>query len=181
MNAINETIDRPAKSVVPHVIKGEIVTGAEQDYGRFATPRLDLDALVWRRDLPAPAADVPTAEILDILEQLGSWLTRDPEGAVETAMLASLGTNPLEKGVLQRSYETLGHCFDRKSLMFQIEQELGGVDVLDGWREVTTPTGRRAQIRAFPPRLIHIVAGNAPGVSAMTVARGALPGLSSIV
>lgn len=159
---------------VPHVIKGEIVESTQEDYGRFATPALDLDALVWPRTAPPPAADVPLHEILDILEELGRWLTRDPEGAVERAMLASAGTNPLERGVLERSYQALGRCFDRASLEFQVKQELGGSDVLDGWREVTTPTGRRAQIRAFPPRLVHVVAGNAPGVTAMTVARGAL-------
>jgi hypothetical protein len=159
---------------VPHVIKGEIIEGSESEYGRFSTPRLDLDALVWRRDLPPPAADVPIAEILDILEALGKWLTDDPEGAVERAMLASAGTNPLESGVLERSFQSLGRCFDRASLLFQIEQELGGIDVLDGWREVVTNSGRKARIRAFPPRLVHIVAGNAPGVTAMTVARGAL-------
>jgi len=162
------------RATVPHVIKGEIVEGGEQDYGRFATPRLDLDALVWRRDQPPPAADVPIAEILDILEALGDWLDRDPDGAVERAMLASSGTNPLESGVLERSFRSLGRAFERKSLLFQIEQELGGIDVLDGWREVVTTSGRHARVRAFPPRLVHIVAGNSPGVTAMTVARGAL-------
>ena len=170
MNAI---LTHPA-ATVPHVIKGEIIEGSAQDYGRFATPALDLDALVWPRDLPPPAADVPVAEILDILEALGGWLDRDPEGAVERAMIASAGTNPLERGVLERSYRTLSRVFDRQSLLFQVEQELGGIDVLDGWREVETPSGRRARIRAFPPRLVHIVAGNAPGVTAMTVTRGAL-------
>ena len=33
---------------------------------------------------------------------------------------------------------------------------------------------RKHRIRAFPPRLIHIVAGNAPGVSAISIIRGAL-------
>lgn len=168
------TIHEPIRARVPHVIKGDIVEDGERDHGRFVTPALDLDALVWPRSAPPPAAHVPTAEILDILEALGSWLTRDPEGAVERALLASLATNPLDKGVLRRSFASLGRCFDRRSLQFQIEQELGGSDVLDGWREVVTPSGRKARIRAFPPRLVHIVAGNAPGVTAMTVARGAL-------
>lgn len=159
---------------VPHVIKGRIVEGDGEDYGRFKTPSLDLDALVWPRSEAPPAADTPISEILDILDQLADWLDCDPEGALERAMLASMGTNPLERGVLERSYQSLSRCFDRKSLEFQIEQELGGVDVLDGWRQITTPSGTSAEIRAFPPRLVHIVAGNAPGVTAMTVARGAL-------
>ncbi len=170
---MNMTASSVAGSV-PHIIKGKMIEGAAEDYGRFTTPKLDLDELVWSRTEALPAADVPLSEILDILDLLGSWLDKDPEGALERAMLASAGTNPLERGVLERSYQTLSRIFDRTSLEFQVKHELGGRDVLDGWREVVTPTGRKAQIRAFPPRLVHIVAGNAPGVTATTVARGAL-------
>ncbi|WP_308406951.1 acyl-CoA reductase [Streptomyces sp. AC555_RSS877] len=59
-------------------------------------------------------------------------------------------------------------------LYAQIDHELGGADVLDCWREVRLPDDRLAAIRAFPPRLVHIMAGNAPGVAAMSVVRGAL-------
>jgi hypothetical protein len=57
---------------------------------------------------------------------------------------------------------------------FELEQAFGGKDVVDGWRELTTPNGRAARIRAFPPRLVHVIAGNSPGVAAQTVVRGAL-------
>ena len=30
------------------------------------------------------------------------------------------------------------------------------------------------RIRAFPPRLIHVIAGNSPGVAAVSIVRGAL-------
>ena len=47
--------------------------------------------------------------------------------------------------------------------------------MLDGWREVQgSPSGRTHRVRAFPPRLLHVIAGNAPGVAALTVLRGAL-------
>ena len=159
---------------VPHVVRGELVHGDEVDHGRFRTPRLDLNALVWPRIAPPPAADVPTVEILDILVELGDWLNRDPEGAVENAFLASKPLATLEAGLLERSYRQLGALFDRRYMQFSIDQELGGADVLDGWREVITPNGRRVRSRAFPPRLLHVVAGNAPGVTAQTVIRGAI-------
>jgi hypothetical protein len=159
---------------VPHVVKGEAVFGVDQDYGRFATPKLDLDAMVWPRSEAAPAADVPVAEIMDVLVALGDRLTRDPDGVLAEALERSVKTNPLPRDVLERSYANLGRVFDRRLLQFQVEQELGGSDVIDGWREVTTPSGRPARIRAFPTRLVHIIAGNAPGVAAQSVARGAL-------
>lgn len=160
---------------VSHIVRGEVVTGAEQDYGRFATPRLDLDRLVWPRTEPGPAFDTPLAEIVDVLEQLGQWLAADPQGCVAEALEHSVRAGPLPRHILEYSYANIGKPFDRRIIDFQIDRELGGRDVLDGWREIgNAPSGRPARIRAFPPRLVHIVAGNAPGVSAQTVLRGAL-------
>jgi hypothetical protein len=175
MNAIDLAMPVP----VCHVIKGETVAASDLEYGpphaRFATPRVDLDALVWPRQDPGPAFDVPLAEIMDVLVETGRWLTADPQGLVAEALEFSVRTSPLPRSLLERSYASLGRLFNRKSMEFQVREELGGPEVLDGWREVNgAPSGRRHRIRAFPPRLIHIVAGNAPGVSAQTVIRGAL-------
>jgi acyl-CoA reductase LuxC len=160
---------------VRHIIKGRSVVGAEQSYGRFATPRLDLDELVWPRREPGPAFDTPVAEIVDVLVALGEWLRADPRGVVAEALEHSVRAGPLPRPLLEFSYANIGKPFDRRSIAFQIERELGGTDVLDGWREIAdAPSGRPARIRAFPPRLVHIVAGNAPGVSAQTVLRAAL-------
>lgn len=75
---------------------------------------------------------------------------------------------------MERAYAVLWRSFQRPGLYAQIDHELGGADVLDGWREVRLPDDRIAATRAFPPRLVHIIAGNAPGVAAMSVVRGAL-------
>lgn len=173
------TLDLVTPVPVCHVIKGETVTGSDLEFGpahaRFATPKLDLNALVWPRQEPGPAFDVPLSEIMDLLVDTGRWLTADPKGLVAEALEFSVRTSPLPRDVLERSYATLGRIFDRHSMEFQVREELGGPDVLDGWREVKgAPSGRHHRIRAFPPRLIHIVAGNAPGVSALSVVRGAL-------
>ena len=169
------------RSAVPvcHVIKGRTVAGTELEYGspnaRFATPALKLDELVWSRREPGPAFDVPLAEIMDVLVQTGERLTRDPDGLLAEALEHSARTSPLPRDVLERSYASLGRIFNRPSMQFQVDQELGGSDVLDGWREVKgAPSGRIHRTRAFPPRLIHVIAGNAPGVAAVSVLRGAL-------
>jgi hypothetical protein len=160
---------------VPHVVKGAVVTGHERDYGGFATPPLDLNALVWPRDVPGPAFDVPVAEIIDVLVQVGAWLDADPQGLVEAALVSARRTRTLPAEVVDRSYEDLPKVFRRESMEFQIRAELGGPDVLDGWREVSGgPSGRVHRVRAFPPRLVHVIAGNAPGVAAVSIVRGAL-------
>ncbi|MEA3133881.1 MAG: hypothetical protein QOG17_1727 [Gammaproteobacteria bacterium] len=161
-----------------HVVKGQTMRGADLEFGpsnaRFTTPRLDLDQLVWLRAEPGPAFDTPLAEIMDILVATGAWLKADPKGWVAEALEFTVKTSPLPRDVLERSYASLGRLFARQSMEFQVQQELGGADVLDSWREIDTPAGRHVRIRAFPPRLIHIIAGNAPGVAAMTIVRGAL-------
>lgn len=164
---------------VCHVIKGQAVFGADIEFGpannRFATPALDLNELIWPRHEPGPAFDVPLAEIMDILVEVGRWIGADPDGLMADALEHSARLSPLPRDVLARSYAYLPQVFDRRSMKFQVETELGGADVLDGWRVIeSTPSGRSHRIRAFPPRLVHIVAGNAPGVSAQTVMRGAL-------
>lgn len=171
----NQAVPTP----VHHVIKGEAIAGGECEYGpsaaRFATPRLELDKLVWTRDKPGPAFDTPVSEIIDVLEQTGQWLKADPQGLVAEALEHSLKTGTLPRNIMEFSYENIGAPFNRAGLEFQLRTELGGADVIDGWRLVDdAPSGRPTRVRAFPPRLIHIVAGNAPGVSALTVVRGAL-------
>jgi Acyl-CoA reductase (LuxC) len=168
-------------AVVPicHVLKGRAVFGADLQFGaadrRFATPKLDLNTLVWPRSEPGPAFDTPLAEIMDILVETGRWIGSDPEGLMAEALEFSSRTSPLPRDVLARSFAALPRLFGRRSMEFQVENELGGPDVLDGWRVVQgAPSGRTHRVRAFPPRLVHVIAGNAPGVSAQTVMRGAL-------
>src|SRR6266487_891355 len=78
---------------VPHVVKGERLTGADRVHGsaggRFATPELDLNSLVWPRGIPGPAFDVPVAEIIDVLVQVGNWLAKDPKGLLEEALVSA--------------------------------------------------------------------------------------------
>lgn len=178
---MNTPASSAAVSAVPvcHVVKGRVVTGPTQEFGppnaRFATPPLNLDQLVWPRSESGPAFDVPLAEIMDVLEATGDRLLRDPDGLLAEALEFSMRTSPLPRDVMERSYASLGRLFDRRSMQFQVDQELGGSDVIDGWHLVTdTPSGRTHRTRAFPPRLIHVIAGNAPGVAAMSVIRGAL-------
>lgn len=163
---------------VPHVIKGEVVSGASHVYGpahaQFATPALDLNRLVWPRSEPGPAFDLPLAEIIDVLVATGERMVRDPDGIMACAFAEARKTSPLDAQVLEDDYARLGTHLNRNAMTTMVDNELGGADVLDGWREVRTGYGQHARVRAFPPRLLHILAGNAPGVSVLSIMRGAL-------
>jgi hypothetical protein len=175
---MNDLATPPVTVAVPHIIKGETVIGSAMTYGpahaRFTTPALNLDSLTWSRTEPGPAFDVPLAEIIDLLVATGDRLRNDPNGLLAEACEQLVKVSTLERGILERSYANMGFAFTRAGLMAQLNNELGGPEVLDGWKDVVSGTGQTGRVRAFPPRLVHILAGNAPGVAAVTVARGAL-------
>ena len=106
-------------AVVPHVIKGELLTGTTQEYGpphaRFATPALDLNSLVWPRNQPGPAFDVPLKEIIDLLIATGERMTQDPDGIMAEACAAMKRVSPLDPGILDRDYAMLGRLINRPS------------------------------------------------------------------
>jgi hypothetical protein len=162
---------------VPHFVRGRTITvdspSDGTSYSGFYTPTLDLDSLIWPRIESGPAFDVPVAEIIDLLVELGQRLDPADNEHMARALEASIEVNPLGPRILDAAYRSLGGVFDRSSLEFQVEQEVGR-DRLDGWAEVVDPRGRSRRVRAFPPRLIHVLAGNTPGVTAITIARSAL-------
>lgn len=162
-----------AAVAVPHFVKGSLIRGTEADYGRFVTPALEIDSLVWSRAEAGPAFSTPLAEIIELLVATGERMKADPSGVMAEAYHAMAEVGDLDAGVLKRAYDGLSHLFSHDWLNFLVEGELGA-DVLDGWRQVRDPSGRNAQYRAFPPRLVHVLAGNAPGVAAISIIRGAL-------
>ena len=162
---------------VPHVIRGRTVQPTTAVDGiahrGFYTPKFSLDDLVWLRDEPGPAFDLPVAEIIDFLVEFGAQLNIDHNDLLASAYEASLSVNPLGERILDIAYRSLPALFERRSLEFQVDHEVGRA-VLDGWAEVVDPSGRTRRVRAFPPRLVHVLAGNTPGVTAVTIARAAL-------
>ena len=143
-------------------------------HGVFSTPALDVNELVWSRMAPGPAFDTPLRDIVDLLAETGVQLRRDPQGLLAEAFESMALSGDLERGVLRRAYDDLPSLFERETLHLLINGEIGGASRLDGWCPVAAPGGGTAQVRAFPPRLVHILAGNAPGVAAISIVRGAL-------
>jgi Acyl-CoA reductase (LuxC) len=168
----------PLKPVaVNHFIKGRLLRGAHHEFGtgrRFFTPELKLDELVWPRLEPGPAFDVPLAEILDLLEATGMAIARDSDGLISEAIEQLVLTGPLDRRILSNALQSLPGLFDRGVLRFMVRNELGDPQLLDGWQPVLRPDGKLALCRAFPPRMVQVIAGNSPGVAAASIIRGAL-------
>ncbi len=158
---------------VPHIVRGRVAFGEDLRYEGFVTPKLDLDALIWPRSQPGPAFETPIGTVIDFLVEVGKALSLDGNRLLQEALEATLSVNALSRRILENTYRSLPHFFQRDTLAFQVEQELGWGPI-DGWAEVRKPDGNLARVRAFPPRLVHVLAGNTPGVTAITIVRGAL-------
>lgn len=181
MTAIDLAGAKPASPVTPvvHYVKGDVVEGTDIEFRQqsgmvFATPKLDLDSLVWPSHELPPAYNTPIKEIVDFLVALGARLASDPDGYMSQALENMAKTCTLERRIVDNCYRDVPKMFNAKEIELALQLELGGPDVLDGWREIIRPDGRIARIRACPPRLIHIMAGNAPGVAAGTVLQASL-------
>jgi hypothetical protein len=164
---------------VTHIVKGRVVEGADVAFGSgpgaFVTPKLDVDSLVWQRREPGPAFETATADILDLIVATGERIRRDSDGFIAEALENMARTCTLERRIVENCYQDIVQIFtDRSTLKFMLSQELGGEDVLDGWRDVIRPDGRKLRIRAYPPRLLHVLAGNVPSVAAGTIVQAAL-------
>jgi hypothetical protein len=148
------------------VVKGQVLEG--QDIGS------DLAALVWPRTELVPAVDVPAAEIIDLLAAVGERLRVDAGGFLADALAAFADTSDASRDLLERAYANIWRAFDPDLLRFQVDSELGGPQLVDGWSDVTLPNGETGHVRAFPSRLVHVLAGNGPGVASLSIVRGAL-------
>lgn len=158
---------------VAHVIKGELRRDATEDFGTFMCPKVDLDELVWPRSVQGPAFDTPISEILDFLAEVGRALALDSNELLQEALDQSIACNALEGRIIENTYRAIPAFFDRSVLEFQIEQEIGWGPI-DSWASVDHPHGTNGRVRAFPPRLVHVIAGNTPAVAVATIVRGAL-------
>jgi len=164
---------------VTHIVAGRVVEGTEVvhpnrgDQRSFATPKLAVDSLVWPRHTPGPAFDLPVGEIIDFLVATGALLRSDAS-PLDDALRSAVQLDPTRASVLEHGYRKLPEHFDRASLEFQVQHDLGGAEVIDGWCTVHPPGSNGCSVRAFPPRLVHVLAGNGPGVAATTIVQAAL-------
>jgi hypothetical protein len=175
----HDVLDHSPAMLVPHVIKGETVIDAGVEHRSRAsgdvvlTPRIDLDTLIWSRNRPGPAFDTPMAEIVDFLVAVGHALDFDRNVHLQEAALRNLRCNTLGARILENCYRDIAHFFDREAIEAEVVGAFGSLTGADGWQDRHI-RGQDVAIRAFPPRAVHILAGNAPIVPPITIVRGAI-------
>jgi hypothetical protein len=182
MNQITDPTSRVSDTAVPapFFVRGKLIEGTEvrhrsRDLGvDFVTPKMELDALITPRTEPGPLFDVPLSEILDFLGATAEAMNADKGGHLREAVDRISVTNVLPRSVLEDNVRMGAHMLNKERLLEYAQQNLGDARLLDEWVERTDSQGRKSFTRAFPPRLIHVLPGNSPTVSAQSIAYGAM-------
>jgi hypothetical protein len=120
-----------------------------------------------------PAFDLPVAQIIDFLEELGKRLTFDRNPYLQEALEQMSAFSTLDSRILENCYRDIAGFFARDAVLAEAEQSLGNLEVLDGW-VASNPLYPNCRMRAIPPRLVHVLAGNAPIVPPISIVRGAI-------
>lgn len=184
MSVIDQkAIDREAKPStirVNHFVRGKLVTGdavrhTSRDLGvDFTTPAIDLDALITPRAQMPPLLDVKLSEIIDFLIETGRRLDPERNPYLQESLEFVAATNPLPRRIIDNLFRRARHFLTRDALMGTLNANFHDLRVLDGWVERTDAHGQTGALRAFPPRMIHMLAGNSPAGCVSSIAQGAL-------
>ena len=165
--------------VAPLIIRGEIITDHLVEVGgrggdlTFLTP--DAHQYVDRFPLGSPTrlADLYRLtfdDILDYAAELGSRLDLDTNEHLQEACELSYRTAPTTPTVVRASYLGLPLMLQRDAVIEAVDSTVG-IAYLEGWVNQRLLDGTELEVRCFGARTLHIVAGNAPGLSLLTVLR----------
>ncbi|MDE2301330.1 MAG: long-chain-fatty-acyl-CoA reductase [Sphingomonadales bacterium] len=164
----------------PFFIRGELIEGQgviqhSRDLGvTFATPRIPMDRVVFPRTELPPLLNVPLAEIIDFLVETGQRIMDPKNDIMQECIDRMCSTHILPREVVANSAVHAARYLDKRTLMAEVEQNFPDPRALDGWIAKQDYTGRKSFVRAFAPRLIHVLPGNSPGVAVKSIAQGAM-------
>lgn len=176
--------------VASAIIRGEIINSNLVEFGgrgqgdfKFLSP--DPHSFIDQLPLghPGKLADLYSLsfeDILDFLEAVGEELDVRKNPHLQQALAGSYYTAPTTKPIVDYSYSALRSAFARDAVIEMAEKTVG-IKYLEDWIPTTLNDGRTVKIRAFGARALHIVAGNAPLVSAATIVRNAITRSDGII
>lgn len=165
--------------IAPMIIRGEVITDNLIEVGgrggdlAFLTP--DAHQYIDRLPLgnPAKLADLYSLSFNDILDYcvaLGEHLDFAGNRYLQEACELSYRTAPTTPTIVRASYMGLKHLLSREAITEMVESTVG-VKYLEGWVPQTLLDGTELEVRCFGARTLHIVAGNAVGLSLWTIVR----------
>jgi hypothetical protein len=164
---------------VPHFVRGKVVWGEEREFQSrdfdvpFVTPELKLNELFPPRSEPGPLFDVPVSDIVDFLVEAANRLVLEKNEYLQESLEMTLQVGALPRRVVENIFEKPWFV-TRDAIMHRLTRTFQNPAVLDGWVENRDPFGNTSRIRAFPPRLVHMLAGNSPTGCLTSIIDGSL-------
>lgn len=180
MTLANEPAPGEMTVSAPFFVRGDVLFGSDvvqtsRDLGvAFATPRIPLDKVVPPRTEVPPLLNVPLAEIIDFLVETGQRLNASDNDYMQECIERMCATHILPRAVVENTVRHATAYLDKRVLMVEVEQSFPDPRALDTWVPKQDFTGRKSFVRAFAPRLIHVMPGNSPGVAVKSIAQGAM-------
>src|SRR5262245_11203024 len=167
------------RPLAPLIIRGQVITDDLVEVGGrggdlvFLTP--DASRYVDRLPLgnPAKLADLYNLSFEDILDYagaLGERLDLATNAHLQQACELSYLTAPTTPSLVKASYLGLRNMLARDAIIEAVESTVG-IRYLEGWVRQRLIDGTELEVRCFGSRALHIVAGNAPGLSLLTILR----------
>jgi hypothetical protein len=161
------------------IIRGEVITDHLIEVGgrggdlAFLTPDAHryLDKLPLGN--PARLADLYKLgfeDILDFAVELGKRLDFASNRHLQEACELSYLTAPTTPTLVKASYMGLSRMLEREAIVEAVDSTVG-IKHLEGWVKQRLIDGTELEVRCFGARALHIVAGNAPGLSLLTILR----------
>ena len=175
--------------IAPCAIRGRLITDDLVSFGgrggaaQFKAP--DPAKIVSRLPLRNPG-DIRSLyalkieEIIDYLVELGKVLDLATNEFMQEALEHSYAMTDLTPPILKWQYSLTGHYLSRETVRDYIEVPIG-IRFVEGWQKATLSDGRVVSIRAMGARALHIIAGNSPITSIISMARNALTRSDAII
>lgn len=165
--------------IAPMVIRGQVITDNLIEVGgrggdlTFMTPDAHkyLDKLPLGN--PARLADLYKLsfnDILDYAEALGERLDLATNAHLQEACKLSFHTAPVTPTMVTGTYMGLRNMLSREAITEAVESTVG-IKYLESWVPQQLIDGTELEVRCFGARALHIVAGNAPSLSLLTIIR----------
>ena len=177
------------KPIAPMIIRGEVITDNLVEAGgrggdlAFLTP----DAHCYADQLPlgnptklADLYELSFEDILDYAASLGQRLDLATNPYLQEACELSYLTAPTTPTLVKASYLGLHAILARDAIVEAVESTVG-IRYLEGWVKQRLIDGTELEVRCFGARTLHIVAGNAPGLSLLTIVRNMIMRSDAII
>lgn len=178
-----------AQMIAPSAIRGQLISEDLVGFGgrggdtQFMAP--DPMKIVNRLPLRNPGEmrrlyAIKIDAIIDYLVELGEMLDVSRNEFMQEALEQSYAVTDLTPPILRWQYSLVRHFLSRDMVRDYIEVPIG-IRYVEGWQKTTLSDGRVASVRAMGARALHIVAGNSPITSIISVARNALTRSDAII